>query len=218
MATRGCPSAACVQAVQSNLHVSLDLVSSTAGAAAAATARQPPHTSAPSNAVCASVSLLAAALISLNALAPLECLAKEQKQPPTQHEQQDGAHIGLLRGLRSLVSQPLPAGSSLSGQAPAIPGTLPTAPHASADKVAEMRELVQHQKQDATSAAAAAAAKQHPHDAADAAAAARRLAAVLRIDESAAAQLLQNEPRLGDLSERQLRVRGHITHRSVRVL
>lgn len=87
-------------------------------------------------------------------------------------------------------------------------------PHASSDKVAELQQLVQ---QDAPDTAAAAAShkqqqqkgkkqdkkQQQQHDPQQAA---QQLAAVLGVDGRAAQQLLEQEPGLAGLGQKQLKV------------
>jgi hypothetical protein len=98
---------------------------------------------------------------------------------------------------------------------PAVSGPLPAVPHGSADKVAELKQLVQ---QDAPDPAAAAAnnkqqqkgkrpdKKQQEKRQHDPQEAAQQLAAVLGVDGRAAEQLLAQEPGLGGIGQKQLKV------------
>jgi hypothetical protein len=108
----------------------------------------------------------------------------------------------------------VPCTACYTAETPAVSGPLSAVPHGSTDKVAELKQLVQQDAPDPAAAAAAAdthkqqqkGTKQQQKQQHDPEQAAQQLAAVLGVDGRAAEQLLEQEPGLGSIGQKQLKV------------
>lgn len=140
------------------------------------------------------VSLLCAGFVVLEIFSPLAAIAAAtpQQSPPEQAQQQQPKHT-LLGRMQQLVS----------GGQQDHPSSLPpleAPPHASADKVSELRQLtgagaVQQQQELAVGAEAAAV---------------QALSSVLDINDYSARSLIDQEPALLELKEKQLKVQKQV--------